>query len=250
MKDSQKYKEEISKIEISKQSEESILKNTIEKKKTWKRNHRVAYACSFIAVCAIVGFSVVHAKEIKDLFVRWSASVSLEDGTKLEISKDNISKNVRDEALKTEETILMGMEEVEEMLGFPVLKLEVEQKPQFSYNTLQNKDGTIGVVNLWANYHSVISENSNLHFSVAILNKNADQSYVIPFSEGRNALGEKVIEKVYTSSKFNAKVVIFSTAWDESQLTAEFVYQNVFYSILGENISLEEMMQLIESLKY
>ena len=83
-----------------------------------------------------------------------------------------------------------------------------------------------------------------------MLNKYADDGYVLAFQEGIDATGEKNIENSYKSGNLNTNIIVYTNNWSDEKLTATFVYDDILYQFIGHNISKDEMTSIIEILKY
>ncbi|MDE6284692.1 MAG: hypothetical protein K2M17_03010, partial [Bacilli bacterium] len=109
--------------------------------------------------------------------------------------------------------------------------------------------GNIGKVVLWLPYFIKESEDKYISLHVDILNKNADEGYISAFKEGIDASGEKKIEKMYTSENLNTNIILYSNEQDTKRITVTFVYDSVLYIFMGNNMSKDEMISMIENLK-
>ena len=250
-----KIKNAFSEICVSEKLERNILNMTVNKEKRALKNYKLSYVCSIALVICMVSVSIVYAAEIKAFFENWSTSIRLEDGTEIKISENNTYKQIPNNAPKTYKTeddigtISMTHKEIEDVLGFDILKYENVTNDIIGYRTSLNKDKSIGRVDLWwANF--INEENGkSLSVSISILNKNADEGYVLAFEEGIDATGGKNIENSYKSNNLNTDVIIYTNNWDSSRITATFVYDNVLYQYIGHNFTKDEIISIIESLK-
>ena len=233
---------------VSEKLERKILNMTINKKEKFHKKFKLAYVCSIVAICLLT-VTIVYAKEIKDFFQNWSTYIDLGDGTKVKISENNIFKDIPATAIKTEESRLMTYQEIEKMLSLPILKFQDANTNEIYYSTLLNSDGTIGEITLWMPYFLKQSEEKYISASVKILNKNADEGYILAFNEGIDATGNKNIKNSYKSRNLNTDIIIYMNDWSEERLTATFVYDDILYTFIGHNISNDEMISMIETLK-
>ena len=76
------------------------------------------------------------------------------------------------------------------MLRFSILKLQENNTSEIYYRTSLNDNGTIGRVDLWIPYFYKENDNKYIGVSVSMLNKYADDGYVLAFQEGIVATGE------------------------------------------------------------
>lgn len=238
---------------VSEKLERNVLNMTVNKKKQSPSRFKLSYVCSMVIAVCLLSVTIVYAKEIKEIFQNWSTSIKLENGTEVKISENNNFKEIPTNAIKVKENSerpKMTFKEIEEMLKFSILKLPENNTNEIYYDTSLNDDGSIGRVDLWIPYFYKEGENKYISISVHMLNKYADEGYVLAVQEGIDATGGKNIENSYKSENLNTNIVIYTNDWDEERLTATFVYDNILYSFIGKNISKDEMTSIIETLKY
>lgn len=247
-----KIKNAFSDVCVSEKLERNILNMTVNKQKQTHRRFKLSYVCSIAVAVCLLSVTVVYAKEIKEFFQNWSTSIKLENGTEVKISENNNFKEIPTDAIKVKENSespKMTFKEVEEMLKFSILKLPENNTNDIYYRTYLNDDGSIGRVDLWIPYFYKESENKYISVSVDILNKYADEGYVLAFQECVDATGGKNIENSYKSENLNTNVVVYTNDWSSERLTATFVYDDILYQFIGHNISKDEMTSIIETLK-
>lgn len=250
-----KIKDAFSEICVSEKLERKILNMTVNKEKKIIKNFKLSYVCSIALILCVVSTSIVYAKEIKEFFQNWSTSIKLEDGSEIKISENNTYKQISDNAPKTYKSdesigaLSMTHTEVENALGFHILNYENATSNVMVYRTELNKDGSIGVVDLW--WADFLKENKGktLSLSISILNKDADEGYVLAFEEGLDAAGEKNIENIYESPNLSTNIVIYTNDWDADRITATFVYDDVLYQFIGDDFTKDEVISIIENLK-
>lgn len=247
-----KIKDAFSNICISKKTEDSILDMTVNKNEKKNYRFRLSYICSIALIACVLSITVVYAKEIKKFFQNWGSSVKLDDGSQVKISEDNGFKEIPTSAIKVgefEPDLKMDYEEIEKMLGFSILKLPENNTNEIYYGTGLNDDGSIGRVDLWIPNFLNQDDNKEIFALVSILNKYADAGYVLAFEEGLDPTGDKSIKYIYNSKNLNTNVVIYTNDWEIERLTATFVYDDILYKFTGIDISKEEMISMIETLK-
>ena len=246
-----KIKNAFSDVSISENLERNILNMTINKQT--HRRFKLSYVCSIAVTVCLLSVTVVYAKEIKEFFQNWSTSIKLENGEEVKISENNKFKEIPTDAIKVKEnseSFKMTFEEVEEMLRFSILKLQENNTSEIYYRTSLNDNGTIGRVDLWIPYFYKENDNKYISVSVSMLNKYADDVYVLAFQEGIDATGEKNIENSYKSGNLNTNIIVYTNNWSDEKLIATFVYDDILYQFIGHNISKDEMTFIIEILKY
>lgn len=247
-----KIKNAFSDICVSEKLDRKILNMTVNNKEKKYKQLKLSYVFSIVLVICLLSITVVSSKEIKKFFECWSTSIELEDGTKINVSENNNFKEIPNSAIKIkkgENRQQMTYGEIEEMLGFSILKLPKENTEEIYYGTGLNKDGTIGRIDLWIPYFIKENEINHISCTVSMLNKYADEEYVLAFNEGLDATGGKNIENSYKSKNLNTNVVIYSNNWSTERVTATFVYDDILYKFVGNNISKDEMSSIIETLE-
>ena len=247
-----KIKNAFSDVCVSEKLERNILNMTVNKQKQIHKRFKLSYVCSIAVAVCLLSVTVVYAKEIKEFFQNWSTSIKLENGEEVKISENNNYKEIPSDAIKVKENSEspnMTFKEVEEMLKFSILKLPENNTNDIYYRTSLNDNGSIGRVDLWIPYFYKENENKYISVSVNMLNKYADEEYVLAFQEGVDATGGKNIENSYKSENLNTNIVVYTNDWSEERLTATFVYDDILYQFIGHNISKDEMTSIIETLK-
>lgn len=249
MKNNKIIKNAFSDISISPEVEKKILDHTINRKK--KLYSKFAYAVLILFVIGICSLPIVYAEYFKQIINQWSSSVQLEDDTKIPVSLDNGFKMIPSDAVKTEKYksgIEMTYSEVEKMLGFKILKLELKEKPSVYYTTSLNQDGSIGRVDLWISSFVGESEEKYICLSVSMLNIGADSGYISAFNGDSDAVGGKIDGETYHLKNLDVDVVMYGNDWDSSRLNAVFVYKDIQYAFIGKNYSRDEMFKVLEQL--
>lgn len=261
MKDKEKIRQAFSNVYVSKQLEEKIFSLTVEKKTKKHLKFKVSYAVILIFVMCVVSLPIVYATEFKEIIKRWSSSVKLEDDTEIKVSESNGYKEIPKDAAKTrkyERGIEMTYQQVEEMLGFKILKIKEgsfepelkgeKDEPIIYYTTGLNDDESIGRVDLWIAPFVGKSEEKNISLSVSMLNVGADSGYISAFQGDSDATAGKVSGDTYHLNRLDVDVVIYGSDWDSKRLTAVFVYKDIKYLFIGNQYSKDEMMEVLDSL--
>ena len=149
-----------------------------------------------------------------------------------------------------EPLIPMTKDEVESLLGFEILDSELSPDGTiFNYDANKNyKDDNVAVVDLWCPGFIEESETKNISYSVDILSTDAEDGYILPFIEGRDAMGEKKYVGTYELENLSVNTVIYTSDWMPERLTATFVYDNLYYSFIADNYDLEEFLDILNTL--
>ncbi len=150
-----------------------------------------------------------------------------------------------------EPMIAMTRDEVETLLGFEILGSELSpENTVFNYDAFANKkDSAVALVDLWVPYFIKESETKNINMSVSILSTKAEEGYILPFIEGKDAMGGKIYVDTYELENLSVSTVIYTSDWMPERLTVTFVYDNLYYSFIADNYELEEFLYILKTLK-
>jgi hypothetical protein len=246
MANKNKYKEIFSDIYVSEGLERNILNMTGKKRLESKPMLKLVYIFSIVFLMCVFSLSVVYAKEIKETIDKWASFIFMGDGTKVPIGENNdgikLPENVTKEG-KDE----MTLKEAEKMLDINLLS-----SPLFTSDSVNYLPTVIGeriqAVNIWYPYCVSYSEEKSIAARFAFVTDKATDHVSIS-DQAIDAGGGKVLVKEYKSENLGVNVVIYGVDWSNSNLTATFVYKNIVYIFIGRNVSPQEMIDLIETLK-
>ena len=223
---------------------------------TVKRNRvKTLFIKAPIAACLVLCLSVGMVAYAAYEAYEWSTSILFDDGSKVELVENATFKEIPDSAPKTERnedsigTIKMTHAEVEKVLGFNILGYDKATSDEMGYKTMQNKDGTIGRIDLWWADFLEISEDKQMTLHISMLNKGADEGYILAFEEGLDAAGGKKLENVITLESLDVKIIVYTSGSHDNKLTMSFVYDNVLYEFGGFDFTESEMLSVIEQMK-
>ena len=145
----------------------------------------------------------------------------------------------------------MNYNEVEKNLGFKILKLKKSNTDEIYYSTELNDNNQIGRVDLWIPYFVKESDNKYISASISMLNKGADEKYILAFEEGLDASGGKNNFEEYYSNNLDTKIIIYSYSTSNSNnryIKATFIYDDVLYIFTSKNIVNNDLINYIDSL--
>ena len=249
-------KDAYSSICVSKELEEKIMNRTVNKKYMKRVPKYVVVGISIFVLC-ISATIVVYADEIKEIIKSWHPAIELEDGTKIPIAEGGMLKDIPDTAPKIEIKpdgknflLRMTVEEVENILGFPILKLKDAPSKEITYLTSLDKNGTIGSLHLFGHIFAE-SERRYISTSMVMLNKNADSQFLESYKDGDeiDAAGEKVLLEQYFSNNLGVEVILYSYQGSKN-ITATFNYDNILYILNSGGFSEQEIKDIIEQLSF
>ena len=149
-----------------------------------------------------------------------------------------------------EPMIPMARDEVEGLLGFKILGSELSLKStEFYYDANVNyKNDDVATVSLWCPWFIKESESKHISYAAEILSAKAEEGYILPFIEGKDAAGGKIYQETYTLEALGENVVIYTYDWDD-RINATFVYDNIYYTISAYEYTLDEFKTILNTLK-
>lgn len=150
-----------------------------------------------------------------------------------------------------EPMIAMTRDEVESLLGFNILDSELSpENTVFNYDAFANKkDKAVAVIGLWVPNFIKESESKHINMSVSILSTKAEEGYILPFIEGKDAMGGKVHIETYKIEALYVDTVIYTAGDEESLLKATFIYDDISYTISSYNYTLDELKDILNTLR-
>jgi hypothetical protein len=187
---------------------------------------------------------VAFAAQIRD-FV--TAHLSIEGGAPVELAEIgyvNIGDNVISFDGFEEAGKPMTVNEAEKMLGIDLLTYQEATTDELSYRSLLSED-KIGRIDLWyagfVEYPNSVPEESpdykRISESMNFLTQYADEGYWSAFEEGVDAQGGKDALRTHHIASIDTDAIIYGADWDETRLTATFIYENVMYTFTANNVS-------------
>lgn len=216
---------------------------------------------SRMAVAAIVITSILligGAAYAGTTLTNWESVISFfdKDGneTQVTVSDEAFFKELPDGLPVPgdgEPMIAMGRDEVEGLLGFKILDSELSpDSTVFNYDAYANKnDGAVALVDLWVPNFIKENETKNINMSVSILSTKAEEGYILPFIEGKDAMGGKLHIETYKIEALNTNAVIYSAFDAENMLKATIVYDDVYYTISAYEYTLDEFKAILNTLE-
>lgn len=212
----------------------------------------VGVACAGL----IVGTSTVAYSAIAKIY---KYTIEMDDGVTVDVHSSNQLVDLPQDSLADIDDMVLPMQwnEVEEMLGFPLLG-ETDEMVNLTFE--RNNDESVAVVDLWVPYYKVYGEpmyteegdvyySKYIRLSMDILDKNAESGYVEAFEEGKDAIGGKEFIEKYNIEDWGIEATLYYVENDKSRITAVFVYEGVYYTLEGANVTLEEMKEVINNMK-
>lgn len=256
-----KLKDSYAKIKVPYELEKKVINKTVEQRRV---NHfRFATIGITILLVSVLSVGIVKADEIKSLLKELVVMFDLGDegSNKIKITDNLSAKKVLDTAPKTPGNgISMSFDEFEKAVGFEVLKLPENNPEEVHYFTSLNKDGSLASIYLWM--PGFITGDKEVSASYSILNEGAEEGRVKAFLANEDAIPDKKVVKTYTSQNLGVKVVITSyiqNYWldntkddaieTKNMLKAVFVYDDVIYDFFSADLTEDDFVNLIESLK-
>ena len=91
-------------------------------------------------------------------------------------------------------------------------------------------------------------QKKTISMSVSFLTQYAWNGQIEAFEEGIDATWGKELDNIYYFENLDVNVVIYGSDWDDTRLTAVFVYNDCLYQLIANNYTVEELCLVIESL--
>ena len=149
-----------------------------------------------------------------------------------------------------EPMISMTKSEVEELLGFQILYSDLSTENKFYYDAnLNSKNDYVATVDLWCPNFIKENETKYISYSIDILSTDAEEGYILPFIEGKDAMGGKLHIETYKIEALNTNAVIYSAVDDENMLKATIVYDDVYYTISAYEYTIGEFKTILNTLE-
>lgn len=149
-----------------------------------------------------------------------------------------------------EPMIPMTRDEVESLLGFDILDSELSAENEINYDAEINyKNDDVAIVELWCPGFIYESKTKNINMSVDILSTDAEEGYILPFIEGKDAMGDKIYVETYKIEALDIDAVIYSADHVEAMFKTAFVYDDVYYTISSYEYSLDEFKAILNTLR-
>lgn len=149
-----------------------------------------------------------------------------------------------------EPMIAMMRNEAESLLGFEILGSELSSESiDYNYDAYTNyKNDDIATVSLWCPWFIKESESKHISYNAEILSADAEEGYIYPFIEGKDAGGGKIYQETYTLENLSTDAVIYTYDWDD-RIIATFVYDDIYYTLQAFEHSLDEFKDILNTLQ-
>lgn len=222
-----------------------------------KRNF-IKHPLSRVAVAAIITVCLVIGCTAATTFTKWESFISFfdKDGneTKVNVTDEAFFKELPDGIPVPgdgEPKIPMIKAEAEKVLGFPILGSSLSEKNvEYYYNAYKNeKNDDVATVDLWCANFINESDNKSVSLSAEILSVNAEEGYIYPFIEGKDAAGGKVFLEKHKIEALGVSAVIYALDDAPERIKATFVYDSVYYSLSFKNYSTDEIKEVLGTLR-
>ena len=236
---------------ISKMRESNKVNKTKTRIKLSKMARFAVICCAIVVVASV---TTVTYSAIKNYY---SSTIRMDDGQKVELSAEVHYKSIPDGILKVSSNEEMQWNDVEAMLGFSLLGNGNVDDGSVVYSTCLNDDETVAVVDLYIPNYKRYDEaaytkdgyayyKSYISLMIDILDADAEEGYVLPFAEGKDAMGGKELVAQYHSEALDTEVIIYKTS---SSIAASLIYDDVYYTLYGYGVTEEQMREAVEELK-
>jgi len=225
---------------------------------------RLGYAACAAAVICSLTLGVVFADNIKEFF---KATLSSENGT-VEID-DIATVDIKATALKDADMRQMTVTEAEDMLGVDILTSDKATSDILYYTSAMSGDDIAAVRLYLPGFIDYSLENKEIDEKSANAKTDAEYQeiegqrkwitlhiyFLTPYAGpeyaeiGGDAGGQKSVENTYPLDNIGKEAIVYSYDWSDTRLNATFVYNDMLYTIYANNVSLDEMLDILYSLK-
>ena len=215
---------------------------------------RMAVAAIIITCVALIGGAAYAGTALTD----WESVISFFDDkgneTQVTVSDEAFFKELPDGLPVPgdgEPMIAMTRDEVESLLGFNILDSELSPDSTIlNYDAYVNHgNGDVAVVKLWVPDFITGSETKSINMSVDILSTDAEEGYILPFIEGKDASGGKVYQEICTIENLGVDAVMYTHDDLPTRLNATFVHDDIYYHFIAENYTLDEFKTILNTLR-
>ena len=267
-----KYKDSFKKYEVKDEVKESIMRK-IEKPKRFK----LCYALLFVGILGGVSFTTVYAEQIKEFFKSWTAEeteISVPDGA----SVDVIAQKTNFDNVKLKETKMqsemMSASEAEKEIGIKLLKYK-DNKVNYTLDNFYNKEGLVSDIlveyetlyqdkdisefddyieaynkirklELHANIYTNNLEDNNLLDDLWFLYVADDNPYRSNYQKVK--LENLDVTAVYSESEPIDPEIDTHHKFQSLGNELRFAYNGVAYTLIGQNMTLEEVISIANEL--
>lgn len=213
---------------------------------------RMAVA-AIIAGCLVFG-SVAYAGIT---LTGWKSVISFFDDkgkeTQITVSDEAFFKKLPDGLPVPDDgepMIAMMRDEVESLLGFEILDSELStENIDYNYDAYTNyKNDDVATISLWCPWFIKESESKHISYNAEILSTDAEEGYIYPFIEGKDAGGGKIYQETYTLENLGTDAIVYTYDWDD-RIIATFVYDNIYYTLQAFEYSLDEFKVMLNTLQ-
>ncbi len=250
------------KITVSEETKKAVWAKTIAKKavrpKMWSR---LVLSLGSIAGLCLVSLSVVYASDIREYLEKWRLDYSFPNHNDVILNNDGEPyKKVKKDLLNTDgESKTLDYAQVEKILGFKILKSNLQTSEKIIYTTYDNDDHkTIALVNL-AMPEFIQDATFDISLNASFFTEDADEGYKIGtlgdatgakksyVGEAETKFGKVIfytIEVLKEGSSFTAEN--YETT---KLLSANFVVDGLKYNLSSnKEITQTQLLNIINSL--
>ena len=265
-----RIKDMLNNIEVSKELDDMILSKTINKKKNLILKQRMIMLSAIIIIIT-TGFGITYAdviaEKIKNVFVKERTLVELNGDEKISAiefetsSKKELNYDANMKVVQyTDEEYYVSLEDLEKELNINLLKSELFQDKSIRIAQLKKIENKISSGLFFVDY-VYKNKMEEISFTISFITKyHNEDKYTNLVGINRNDQDNntnieyyKFVEK---NEHLNTDLYYFSSYDIESNekgigsITVKFVYDDIIYSLIGNVISKEKILDIINSLHY
>jgi len=194
-----------------------------------------------LVACFVLLISCITATA-KSMKSSWASKIAIQDGSSEIVLNENIKCiKINDNASKDDQCE-MSLKEVSDMLGVSFFDSEMARSVKVNYRPTII-DGDIQAVYIDYNCIKYNIEGKYINCSINFLTDLATE-HVSPedCEGGRFLIGDHKLKN------FDATAVITGVDWNETRFTAFIEYNNMQYKFIGNGISQDELIAVLDSI--
>lgn len=267
-----KYKDSFKKYEVKDEVKENIMRK-IENPKRFK----ACYALLFVGILGIVSLTTVYAEQIKEFFKSWTAQgteISVPDGASVDViaQKTNFDNVKLEENRKQSE--MMKVSRAEKEIGIKLLKYK-DNKINYTLDNFYNREGLVS--DILVEYETLYQDKDISEFDDYIEAFNKIRKLELHANIYTNNLEDETLLNdlwfIYIADdnpshsnyqkikleNLGVMAVYYETEPIDPEIdpshkfqrlgnSLRFAYNGVAYSLIGQNMTLEEVISIANEL--
>lgn len=273
MKNNKTIKNIYKNVHTSKELDKKIFNNTIYKKEKHSNLNKILITTSIIVIISTISIGVVFADDIKEtiknyFFTTRTHTIKISDSkeeksiTPQLVVKDlkevNYDADLEEYRYTYDNEQTISKKELEEKLGINFLTSDNLKNDKVTIERIEKENSKISEGRFWIRdafkLEKINNKKSSITFEFRFITKySSSRSYTIllgltKYDINRNVT-TKYIDNLDTDAYFFVTKKDFNDDTVSNQIFAAFVYDNVGYKLSGTNMSVNMMIDFINTLK-